>query len=73
MNDLKTGVVKYWNATKWYGFILRDDTNESIFMHQHETFYSNIEKGDRVTFKVQASRNNPGKECAVDVNLIEEQ
>ena len=69
----QTGVVKWYNLSKWFGFIERDDTKEDIFFHQHETFYSNIEKGDHVSFNVQESRNKPGSKCAVDVNLIEEQ
>ena len=51
-----SGSVKFFDADRGYGFIVRDDTNEEIFVHKRdmEKVGKPLEAGDRVEFSVKA-------------------
>ena len=56
-----TGRVKWFDAERGYGFIIRDDTNEAIFVHKSAIGMGGgpLNKGDEVAFNVVAARKGP--------------
>jgi cold shock protein len=53
---MKTGTIKFFNATKGYGFITEDGTNAEIFVHITGLIDQPINTGDKVTYEVQQGR-----------------
>ena len=65
-----TGIVKWFDDARGYGFIQVDDTNEEVFVHYsgivmegHKSLPENV----RVKFNI---KNTQKGKCAVDVVLI---
>ena len=52
---MKTGVVKFFNETKGFGFIKEDGTDTDIFVHV-TGLIDEIRQNDRVTFEVESGR-----------------
>jgi CspA family cold shock protein len=48
---MKTGKVKFFNATKGFGFIKDDATNEEVFVHV-TGLVDQIKQDDAVTFDI---------------------
>lgn len=62
-----TGVVKFFNTEKGYGFIAPDNGQKDVFVHYSAlqgSGFRNLNEGDRVEFSVEASNKGPR---AVDV------
>jgi cold shock protein len=56
MADRVSGVVKWFNGAKGYGFIAPDDGGEDVFVHFsaiQADGYRNLEEGDRVEFNIE--------------------
>jgi CspA family cold shock protein len=49
---MKTGVVKFFNMSKGFGFIKPDDGSEDVFVHQNG-LVDQISDNDRVSFNVE--------------------
>jgi CspA family cold shock protein len=62
-----TGTVKFFNDSKGFGFIIADDTQEEIFVHQTGLVHE-IQEGDRVQFNIKAGKKGPN---AVEVTRIQ--
>lgn len=51
---MATGTVKFFNATKGYGFITPEDGSEDIFVHYsaiQSDGYRSLDEGDKVDFE----------------------
>ena len=55
------GKVKWFNATKGYGFIAREDNEKDVFVHSSAAKTANLElnEGDALTFEVEIGEKGP--------------
>jgi CspA family cold shock protein len=68
--ERETGTVKWFNASKGYGFLSRD-TGADVFVHYSAIEgegYRSLDEGQRVEFAVEQSPKGPN---AVAVRVIE--
>jgi CspA family cold shock protein len=67
-----TGTVKFFNATKGFGFITRDDGQPDAFVHISAMQRANIpslQEGDRLEFELEVDRR--GKTAAVNLSALQ--
>jgi CspA family cold shock protein len=62
-----TGTVKFYNDSKGFGFIIADDNEEEIFVHQTGLIHE-IQEGDKVQFNIKDGKKGPN---AVDVTRLQ--
>lgn len=62
---MATGVVKFFNEAKGFGFIKSDDGGKDIFVHA-SALQNTIREGDKVTFDVEEGKRGQN---AVKVKL----
>lgn len=69
---MPTGTVKWFNATKGFGFIAPDEGGNDAFVHitaVKKAGLMSLEEGQRVEFEMAAARN--GRTAADDLRLID--
>ncbi|MGL1893133.1 MAG: cold-shock protein [Spirochaetaceae bacterium] len=62
---METGIVKWFNSTKGYGFITQESGND-LFVHTSE-IQGYIDEGDKVEFEVGDGQKGP---CAINVKKL---
>jgi CspA family cold shock protein len=69
-NPVSNGTIKWFNATKGYGFIQPEDGTSDVFVHISDMQRSGIaelREGDKLTYDVQ--RGQQGKMSACNLRL----
>jgi len=67
-----SGTVKFFNATKGFGFITRDDGQPDAFVHisaVERAGMISLNEGDRVEFELEVDRR--GKTAAVNLTTVQ--
>ena len=65
--QVATGTVKWFNASKGFGFITPDDGGDDLFVHHSEIQtdgYASLDENQKVTFEVGEGKKGP---CATAV------
>ena len=68
---MATGTVKWFNATKGYGFIQPDDGSNDVFLHIADVQRSGLQdvrEGDKLEFDLQ--RGQQGKISATNLKAV---
>ena len=69
---MSVGTVKWFNATKGYGFIESEEQASDVFMHitaVQAAGMTDLKEGQKVSFELETGRN--GKTSAVDLKIAE--
>ena len=71
MSNRQTGTVKWFNATKGYGFIQPDDGSKDVFVHisaVERSSLGNLTEGQRVSYELITGRD--GKQSAGNLKAL---
>nr|WP_315103995.1 cold-shock protein [uncultured Catonella sp.] len=71
---MNTGVVKWFNSEKGYGFITNDNGGDDVFVHFsaiNVEGFKTLNEGQRVTFETETDPKNASKLRAVNVSIAE--
>ncbi|MDN3711962.1 cold-shock protein [Paracoccus cavernae] len=68
---MATGTVKWFNATKGFGFIAPDDGGKDVFVHisaVERAGLTGLNDNQKVSYELQAGRD--GRSSASDITLL---
>jgi CspA family cold shock protein len=69
---MSVGTVKWFNATKGYGFIEPEDQSSDVFVHitaVQAAGLADLQEGQKVTFELETGRN--GKTSATNLAVAQ--
>jgi len=69
---MPTGIVKWFNPVKGFGFIVPDDKSDDAFVHisaVEQAGLSSLNEGQKVEFDLQPGRN--GRMAAAELKIID--
>lgn len=67
---METGIIKWFNSTKGYGFIEPEDKSRDIFLHisaLEQAGIRNIDPGQKISFETVTQK---GRLSATNIKLI---
>lgn len=64
---MQTGIVKFFNQAKGFGFITPSDGGKDLFVHQNSV-NGTIADGDNVSFDTEDTPKGP---AAINVTVVE--
>ena len=56
---MQKGTVKFFNATKGFGFITPEDGGKDVFVHANDTGGAILNEGTKVEFEVTQGKKGP--------------
>lgn len=59
---METGIVKWFNEQKGYGFITPDNGSDDVFVHYSEIQqegYKSLQEGQKVNFEIGQGKKGP--------------
>jgi CspA family cold shock protein len=67
---MNTGTVKWFNASKGYGFVEPSDKSKDVFLHisaLEAIGLSDLQDGQKISYNIESHK---GKISAIDIKLI---
>jgi len=72
MSERITGTVKWFDGSKGYGFINREDGGDDVFVHYSAlegSGFRNLDEGERVEFDIEMGQKGPAAANVVKSGL----
>jgi CspA family cold shock protein len=70
-HDMATGVIKWYNSQKGYGFIQPDDGSKDVFVHVsavERAGLGHLNEGQKLSYELESGRE--GKTSAVNLREV---